>query len=155
MQAKEIESRVEKMVMPIIEENAFELVDVEYLKEGPQYYLRIYVDKEGGFTIDDCELVSRFIEKKLEADDFIESAYILEVSSPGIDRILRKDKEFTKYKGKDVYIKLFKADENGIKEFTGELLGLIDNNIVIKTENDNEVAFDRKSVAVCRLSVVF
>lgn len=155
MQAKEIESRVEEMVMPIIEKNAFELVDVEYLKEGPQYYLRIYVDKEGGFTIDDCELVSRFIEKKLEADDFIESAYILEVSSPGIDRILRKDKEFTKYKGKDVYIKLFKANENGIKEFTGELLGLIDNNIVIKTENDDEVAFDRKSVAVCRLAVVF
>lgn len=154
MQVKEIENRVEEIIIPFLEENSFELVDIEYVKEGPQMYLRIYADKDGGFSIDDCETVSRYVEKELEKDDFIDNAYILEVSSPGIDRILRKDREYIKYKGREVYIKLFKADENGEKEFTGNLVGLIDGNVVINMDGEDK-AFEKKTVAVCRLWVDF
>ena len=82
----DIESRVESMAMPIIEEGNFELVDVEYVKEGSNYYLRIYADKEGGINIDDCVTISRALEAKLDEEDFIPDAYILEVSSPGLGR---------------------------------------------------------------------
>lgn len=88
----EIENRTEAMVLPIIEENGFELVDVEYVKEGANWYLRVYADKEGGISIDDCVLISRALEEKLDEEDFIEDAYILEVSSPGLGRPLKKEK---------------------------------------------------------------
>lgn len=153
MQTKDIISKVTQYVMPIIEENNFDLVEVEFIKEGTNYYLRLYVDKEGGFSIQDCEKVSRYLEAKLEEDDFIEKAYILEVSSPGIDRILKTDKEYIKYKGRTVDIKLFKPIEK-TKEFQGELIGLIDNQIIIQ-ENGKQLKFDKKDVAVCRLSVIF
>lgn len=154
MQAKEIVKKVENIVKPCIDENGFELVEVEFVKEGPNYYLRIYADKEGGFSIDDCELVSRFVEKKIEKEDFIEPAYILEVSSPGIDRILKKDFEYEKYKGKEVDIKLYKPINN-VKQFSGSLIGLVDDKIVISLEDSTEISFDKKDVAVCRLSVKF
>lgn len=153
MQTKDIIKKVTDYAMPIIEENNFELVEVEFVKEGSNYYLRLYVDKEGGFSIQDCEKVSRYIEQKLEEDDIIEKAYILEVSSPGIDRILKKDSEYIKYKGRIVDIKLYKPIEK-TKEFQGELVGLIDNQIVINEEG-TELKFDRKDVAVCRLAVIF
>ena len=153
MQTKDIINKVTEYVMPVIEENNFELVEVEFIKEGSNYYLRLYIDKEGGFSIQDCEKVSRYLETKLEEDDFIEKAYILEVSSPGIDRILKTDKEYVKYKGRLVDIKLFKPIEK-TKEFQGELIGLIDNQIIIK-ENEKELKFDKKDVAVCRLAVIF
>ncbi|MDE6357272.1 MAG: ribosome maturation factor RimP [Eubacteriales bacterium] len=153
MQTKDIIKKVTDYAMPIIEENNFELVEVEFVKEGSNYYLRLYVDKEGGFSIQDCEKVSRYIEQKLEEDDIIEKAYILEVSSPGIDRILKKDTEYIKYKGRIVDIKLYKPIEK-TKEFQGELIGLIDNQIVINEEG-TELRFDRKDVAVCRLAVIF
>lgn len=154
MQVKDIIKRVEEVVQPFIDENGFELVEVEFVKEGPNHYLRLYVDKDGGFSINDCELVSRFVEGKLEAEDFIEQAYILEVSSPGIDRVLKKDFEYTKYKGKDVDVKLFKPIDK-VKEFSGSLVGLIDGKIVITTENGEELSFDKKDVSTCRLSVKF
>lgn len=152
MQTKDIISKVTEYVTPIIEENNFELVEVEFIKEGSNYYLRLYIDKEGGFSIKDCELVSRYLENKLEEDDFIEKAYILEVSSPGIDRILKTDKEYVKYKGRIVDIKLFKPIDN-IKEFQGELIGLFENQIIIN-ENGKELKFNKKDVAVCRLAVI-
>lgn len=154
MQVKDIIKRVEELVQPFIDENGYELVEVEFVKEGPNHYLRLYVDKDGGFSINDCELVSRYVEGKLEAEDFIEQAYILEVSSPGIDRVLKKDYEYTKYKGKDVDVKLFKPIDK-VKEFTGSLVGLIDDKIVITTEDGNELSFDKKDVSTCRLSVKF
>lgn len=154
MQNKDITEKVENLIQPVILENNLELVDVEFVKEGPSWYLRLYIDKEGGVTIDDCEKVSRSAEKQLEKDDFIEQAYILEVSSPGIDRVLKKDYEYTKYKGKLVDIKLYKAI-NKIKEFQGELVGLVDEDIVIIDEGGNELKFNRKDVAVCRLAVIF
>lgn len=153
MNNKDIIKTVEQLAEPIADKNNFELVDVEFIKEGPNWYLRIYIDKEGGISIDDCELVSRSIEGVLEDKDFIEQAYILEVSSPGIDRVLKKDNEFVKYKGRIVDIKLYKPINNN-KEFQGELVGLINNNIVVKID-DSEMSFDKKDVAVCRLAVIF
>lgn len=153
MQTKDIIKKVEQYVMPIVEENDYELVEVEFVKEGANYYLRLYIDKEGGFSINDCEKVSRFLEQKLEEDDFIDKAYILEVSSPGIDRVLKKDSEYEKYKGRIVDIKLYKPIDK-VKEFQGELVGLVDGNIIIN-ENGTELKFDKKDVAICRLAVIF
>ncbi|MBR1444426.1 MAG: ribosome maturation factor RimP [Firmicutes bacterium] len=152
MQAKEITAKVEEMVMPVAEKRNYEIVDVEYVKEGPNKYLRIYADKEGGFSVDDCEILSRDIEKMLDSEDFIENAYILEVSSPGIDRILKKDKEYVKYKGRTVDVKLYKALD-GQKEFQGELVGLEDGKIKITTDGE-ELSFEKKDVAICRLAVI-
>lgn len=153
MQTKDIIKKVEDYVLPIIQKNSYELVEIEFVKEGSNYYLRLYVDKEGGFSINDCEIVSRYLEQKLESDDFIDKAYILEVSSPGIDRVLKKDSEYEKYKGRIVDVKLYKPIDK-IKEFQGELVGLVDGNIVIKEDN-KEIVFDRKDVATCRLAVIF
>lgn len=153
MQTKDIIKKVEEYVMPIIEQNNYELVETEFVKEGANYYLRLYIDKEGGFSINDCETVSRYLEQKLEEDDFIDKAYILEVSSPGIDRVLKKDSEYIKYKGRIVDIKLYKPIDK-VKEFQGELIGLIEDKIVINQDN-KEISFDKKDVAICRLSVIF
>ena len=91
---EEYEKKTEELVMPLIEKNNFELVDIEYVKEGDRFYLRVYIDKEGGITIDDCEIISRALEEKLDAQNFIEDSYILEISSPGLGRPLKKEKDF-------------------------------------------------------------
>lgn len=153
MQAKEIVKLAEELSMPIINEQNFEFVDAEFVKEGPNWYLRLYIDKEGGITIDDCELVSRALDAKLP-EDITEQPFILEVSSPGIDRVLKRDAEYIKYKGRLVDIKLFKAVD-GSKEYQGELIGLIDNNVVILDDNGNELSFPKNEVSTTRLSVVF
>ena len=93
---EDYEQKTEKLLLPIIEANQFELVDVEYVKEGSNWYLRAYIDKEGGITVDDCEMVSRALSDLLDQKDFIEDAYILEVSSPGLGRPLKKEKDFLK-----------------------------------------------------------
>ena len=116
----DIETKTEELVLPIIEANNFELVDVEYVKEGANWYLRVYADKEGGIAIDDCVLISRSLEEKLDAEDFIEDAYILEVSSPGLGRPLKKEKDYVRSVGKSIDIKLYKAIDKQ-KEFTGIL----------------------------------
>ena len=94
MSRKDIEAKTEALLMPILDEFGFELWDVEYVKEGSEYYLRAYIDKEGGITIDDCVDVSRKLSDKLDEDDFIDSEYILEVSSPGLGRTLKSDRDF-------------------------------------------------------------
>lgn len=152
--ANNTEKKVTELLVPILEEQNFELVDVEFVKEGPNWYLRIYIDKEGGVSIDDCELVSRALDKKLEESNPIEQAYILEVSSPGIDRPLKKPDDFVKYAGQIVDIKLYKA-MNGQKEFQGELQGLNDNVITIIDETEQEFSFEQKDVASVRLAVIF
>ena len=114
------EQQAEALVLPIIEQNGFELVDVEYVKEGGSWYLRAYIDKPGGITVDDCEIVSRAFGDLLDEKDFIEDSYILEVSSPGLGRPLKKDKDFDRNMGSEVEIRLYKA-QNGSKEFTGIL----------------------------------
>ncbi len=152
MQAKDIVRLVEETSLPILEEKGFEFVDCEFVKEGPERYLRLYIDKEGGITIDDCEAVSRQLDKLL-GDDLTDEPYIMEVSSPGIDRVLKRDKEYIKYKGRLVDVKLYKPVD-GIKEFTGNLVGLIDGKVVITDNRNMELAFDRKDVASVRLVVV-
>lgn len=150
-------SNTEQKVLPYLEpiaaENAVELVDLEFVKEGANWYLRVYIDKEGGVTIDDCEAVSRALEAKLDADDPIEQAYILEVSSPGIDRPLKKDADFVKYQGETVDVKLYKA-KDGRKQFQGKLLGLAEDVLSIEEEDGETLAFERKDVASVRLAVL-
>lgn len=148
-----IEAQIEKLVMPIIEKNNYELVDIEYQKEGSNWYLRIYADKEGGFTIDDCENISKELSKLLEDNDPIKQAYILEVSSPGLDRPLKKEKDFIKYKGEIVDLKLYKPF-NKRKEFQGKLIDL-KNNVVTIEEDGNELSFNRDEIAIIRLAVLF
>lgn len=149
-----VENKIQELVMPIIEKNNYELVDIEFLKEGSNWYLRIYADKEGGFTIDDCELVSKELSSILEEEDPIKQAYILEVSSPGLDRPLKKEKDFIKYAGEIVDLKLYKPF-NKRKEFQGILKGLENNIVTIEEETGELLEFDRNDIAIIRLAVIF
>ncbi len=151
---EEYEQKTEKLVMPIIEANNFELVDVEYVKEGSNWYLRLYIDKEGGITVDDCELVSRAFNDILDREDYIEDAYIFEVSSPGLGRPLKKDKDFKRSLMEEVEVKLYKA-VNKQKEFVGLLTGYDKDTITIELEDGSEMVFDRASIALVRLTFDF
>lgn len=153
MQAKDIVKLTEEEVMPILDSKGFEFVDCEFVKEGPDWYLRVYIDKEGGIGINDCEFVSRALDEKL-GDDLTEQPYIMEVSSPGIDRVLKRDREYIKYKDRLVDVKLFKAID-GNKEFRGKLVGLIDDKVVINAESGERLEFNKKDVAATRLAVIF
>lgn len=147
------ESRTEQLLLPIMEENGFELVDVEYVKEGSSWYLRAYIDKAGGITIDDCELVSRALSDLLDKEDFIETAYILEVSSPGLLRPIKKDKDFERNMGKNVEVRCFKMIDKQ-KEFTGMLLAYDADSVTIKT-SEKEMKFARKEIALIRPAIDF
>lgn len=157
MTKKQIETVCEELVLPIIEERGFELVDIEYVKEGSNYYLRVYVDKEGGITIDDCVNVSRALNPKLDAyDKEFKDPYILEVSSPGLLRPLKKDKDFARNLGKMVEIKLFKPlEETGAKEFEAELEEFNEKKITVLLEDDTEAVIDRSNLALIRLAFEF
>ena len=146
MKNTEIVARTEELVTPIIEENHFELVDVEYVKEGANWYLRVYADKEGGINIDDCVLISRALEAKLDEEDLIKDAYILEVSSPGLGRPLKKDRDFERSLGRMVYLKLYKK-ENNVKEYTGKLEAFDKDSITISPD----ITFSRDNVSSIRL----
>ena len=152
--ANNTEAKVLPLLEPIVEANSLELVDLEFVKEGVNWYLRVYIDKEGGVNIDDCELVSRALEAKLDEKDPIEQAYILEVSSPGIDRPLKKEADFVKYQGEIIDVKLYKA-MNGSKQYQGKLLGLENGVLSIEEENGNVVTFEHKDTASVRLAVIF
>ena len=152
--ANNTELKVLPLLEPIVEANGLELVDLEFVKEGVNWYLRVYIDKDGGVNIDDCELVSRALEAKLDEKDPIEQAYILEVSSPGIDRPLKKEADFVKYQGEIIDVKLYKA-VNGSKQYQGKLLGLENGVLSIEEENGNVVAFEYKDTASVRLAVIF
>ncbi len=157
MTKKQIEAICEELVLPIIEEHGFELVDVEYVKEGSNYYLRVYADKEGGITIDDCVEVSRALNPKLDAyDKEFKEPYILEVSSPGLLRPLKKDKDFARNLGKMLEIKLFKPlDGSKIKEFEAELKEYNEKTITVLIEEDEETVIDRSNLALVRLAFDF
>lgn len=114
------EQKAEALITPIVEAHGFELVDVEYVKEGSNYYLRAYIDKPQGITVDDCEVVSRAFSQKLDEEDFIEEAYIMEVSSPGLGRPLKKEKDYKRSMGKELEIRTYRA-VNREKEFYGIL----------------------------------
>ncbi|MDE6760533.1 MAG: ribosome maturation factor RimP [Lachnospiraceae bacterium] len=157
MTKKQIEATCEELVLPIIEERGFELVDVEYVKEGSNYYLRVYADKEGGITIDDCVEVSRALNPKLDAyDKDFKDPYILEVSSPGLLRPLKKDKDFQRSLGKMIEIKLFRPLEGSkIKEMEAELKGFDEKTITVVQEDEAELVIDRSNLALIRLAFEF
>ena len=150
----DIETKTEELVLPIIEANNFELVDVEYVKEGANWYLRVYADKEGGIAIDDCVLISRSLEEKLDAEDFIEDAYILEVSSPGLGRPLKKDKDFARSIGEEVEVRLFRAVE-GCKEYTGLLNAYDKTTVTLMLEDEKTLVLERSNIALIRLALDF
>ena len=151
---EEYEQRAEQLLMPVIQENGFELVDVEYVKEAGTRYLRAYIDKEGGITIDDCELVSRAFGQLLDAEDFIEESYVLEVSSPGLGRPLKKEKDFVRNIGKDVEVKLFKplSKEKKEKDFLGTLKSYDGASVTIVQESGEELTLERSAIALIRLA---
>ncbi|MBR6271705.1 MAG: ribosome maturation factor RimP [Lachnospiraceae bacterium] len=151
--AIDYEKRTEELIMPIIEQNSFELVDVEYVKEGGNYYLRAYIDKLGGITVDDCEIVSRALSDELDKYDFIDEAYILEVSSPGLCRPLKKEKDFDRHMGEEVEVKLYRAAD-GVKEFSGILRGYDARCVEIETENQIR-RIEKSNIAMIRLAFVF
>lgn len=150
---EDYESKTEALLLPLMERFGLELVDVEYVKEGSDYFLRAYIDKEGGVTIDDCEAVSRPLSDMLDEEDFIPDAYILEVSSPGLGRQLKKEKDFLRSIGKEVDVKLYKAVEKR-KEFSGILLQNEADSILIEEEG-NRLRFLKKDISLVRLTVHF
>lgn len=160
MARKKIEDIVTELVLPIIEKNSFELVDVEFVKEGTNWYLRIYIDKDGGITIDDCQIVSEGLSSSLDKADPIKQKYFLEVSSPGLERPLKKDSDFERFKGHLVEVRTFEPID-GKKVFEGELIGLIDSKIAIKVDAGNKIEnkkvmeFDRNKVALVRKTFKF
>ncbi len=151
---EEYESRTEKLLAPFIQENQFELVDVEYVREGGNWYLRAYIDKEGGITIDDCELVSRWLSDRLDELDFIDDSYILEVSSPGLGRPLKKEKDFARAVGKEVEVRLFRP-LNRQKEYRGYLQEYDAGSVTIETDEGERLTIPRNEIAFIRLAFDF
>ncbi len=138
-----IEDKVEKLVKEKIETLGYELYDVEYSKEGKNYFLRIFIDSPKGIDLNDCEKVNDGINELLDQADYIKEQYFLEVSSPGIERTLRKDKHLEQNIGKEINIKLFKKDENGKKEYQGILKQYNEE----KIELEEEITIERKNIA--------
>ena len=148
------ESRVEAFLLPLMEENNFELVDVEYVKEAGTWYLRAYIDKEGGIAVDDCEVISRALSDWLDKEDFIDDSYILEVSSPGLGRPLKKEKDFVRSMGKDVDVRLYRQ-LNKQKEFTGALSAYDENTVTLTMEDGSQMVFEKADIALIRLALDF
>ena len=148
---KECEQRTEGLLLPILADLNFELVDVEFVKEAGNWYLRAYIDKPGGITIDDCEKVSRTLSDVLDREDYIEEAYYLEVSSPGLTRPLKKAKDYDRNIGRPVDIKLFRAVE-GCKEFTAILASYTDDTVCVALEDGKELTIAKKNISLIRQS---
>ena len=151
---EDYERRTEALLKPILDRLDFVLWDVEYVKEGADYYLRAYIDKEGGITIDDCVEVSRALSDELDREDFIDDAYILEVSSPGLGRTLKKDKDFERSIGQSVDIKTYKAVE-GHKEYSGTLISCNKDILELETGEGRIMIFNRSDIAKANLSIDF
>ena len=145
------EIRTEQLLAPIADKNGVEIYDVEYVKEGSDWYLRAYIDKPEGVTINDCETVSRALSDALDVEDFIEDAYILEVSSPGRGRTLKKDRHLEKSLGEEVEIRTYKPIDKQ-KEFSG-VLKAYDAETVTIEEDGKERVFNRKETALIRLAL--
>lgn len=147
------ELKTEQLLLPIAKKHQVEIYDIEYVKEGSDWYLRAFIDKEGGVDIDDCVAVSRDLSDRLDEEDFIEEAYTLEVSSPGLGRTLKKDKHLEKSLGQEVELKTYKA-VNGCKQFTGILTGFSADSVTIRTEEKEQV-FAKSDIALIRLALDF
>ena len=148
------EQKTEELLKPLIARHQFELVDGEYVKEGGNWYLRAYIDKPGGITLDDCEVVSRALSDLLDEHDFIEDSYILEVSSPGLGRPLRKDKDLERSIGEEVEVRTYRPI-NRQNEFTGILKGYDKEKIMIEMDNQETMELNRADIALVRLAFDF
>ncbi len=151
--ANNYEAKTEKLILPILEKLQFELVDVEYVKEGSLYYLRAYIDKEGGITVNDCEVVAREMNDLLDKEDFIPESYTFEVSSPGLGRPLKKEKDYVRNMGKEVEIRTYRAI-NRNKEFYGLLTAYDKDSVTIDAEGE-EMRFEKADIALIRQAVHF
>lgn len=147
------ESRTEELLTPIAEKYGVEIYDIEYVKEGTDWYLRAYIDKPEGVNITDCENVSRALSDVLDAEDYISDAYILEVSSPGLGRTLKKDRHLEKSLGEEVEIRTYKPIDKR-KEFSGILKAYDKDTITIEEEAGDRV-FARADTALIRLAIDF
>ncbi len=148
------EEKTEKLILPILERNQFELVDVEYVKEGSAWYLRAYIDKEGGITVDDCELVAREMNEILDREDYVEDSYVFEVSSPGLGRPLKKEKDYIRNMGKEIEIRTYRAIDHK-KEFTGILKAYDKKTVTITNDDGEDVVFERTEIALVRQALDF
>ena len=142
-----IEEKVEKLIKSKIENIGYELYDVEYAKEGKDYYLRIFIDKNGGIDLNDCEKVSNEINEILDQADYIKEQYYLEVSSPGIERVIRKDSQLEKNIGVEIQVRLFKKDDQGKKEYVGTLKSYNKDDITIELDSNEEIKLQRKNIS--------
>lgn len=147
------ETRTETILQPIVEQQGCEIYDVEYVKEGSDWYLRAYIDKPEGVNIIDCETVSRALSDALDQEDFIQDAYILEVSSPGLGRTLKKDKHLQKSIGEKVEIRTYKPIDRQ-KEFEGILKAFDQDTITLEIE-EQDVVFTRADIALVKLAFDF
>ena len=146
--------KTEALVEPILQKYQFELVDVEFVKEAGNWHLRVYIDKEGGIAVDDCEVISRKLSDWLDKEDFIDDSYILEVSSPGLGRPLKKEKDYVRNMGKEIEIRTYRAIDR-CKEFTGILKAYDDTSVTIADENDKETTFLKTDIALIRQAIDF
>ena len=151
---EQYEARTEEYLLTLMKEHNFELVDVEYVKEAGTWYLRAYIDKEDGITVDDCEVINRKLSDWLDEEDFIEESYILEVSSPGLGRPLKKEKDFVRSIGKEVDVKLYKA-LNKQKDYTGVLEAYDKDTVTLGMEDGSQIVFNRPDIALIRLAFDF
>lgn len=145
------EAKATAMLEPICAANGVEIYDVEYVSEAGEWYLRAFIDKEGGVTINDCEAVSRAFSDALDADDFIEDAYYLEVSSPGLGRALKKDSHLEKSIGMEVELKTYKPIDK-VKEFSGILKGFNEREITVEIDGEDR-SFNRQDIALIKLAL--
>jgi len=153
MSSNKYERLIEELVMPVLEQNKYQFVDVEYKKEGTDWYLRVYIDKPEGITLDDCQVVSEYLSEELDRVDPIEHRYILEVSSPGVDRPLNKERDFERFKGREIDLKLY-APVDGRKKISGRLLGLTDGMVFVDVEG-RVINIPREKIASVRLAFKF
>ena len=152
-QREQYEKKTEELIVPILDAKGFELVDVEYVKEGQDYFLRAYIDKPGGITIDDCVAVSREMNVLLDELDYVDGAYTFEVSSPGLGRPLKKPRDYERSMGEEVEIRTYKAMD-GSKEFYGILKAYDDTTVTIQSEKE-EIIFNKSDIALIRLAFDF
>lgn len=148
------EAKTESLIMPILDRMNFELVDVEYVKEGGTWYLRAYIDKEGGITVNDCEDVAREMNVLLDEEDFIPDAYVFEVSSPGLGRPLKKEKDYLRNMDKEIEIRTYRAIDK-CKEFYGLLREYDNDTVTIETEAGERVTFNKSDIALIRQAIDF
>ncbi len=151
---EDYELKTERLLQPILEKRNFDLIDVEYVKEGNTWYLRAFIDKEGGITINDCEAVAREMNPVLDELDYIDGPYTFEVSSPGLGRPLKKEKDYIRNMGKEIEVRTYRPIQHE-KEFHGRLAAYDGKTVTIVTQEDVELAFNKSDIALIREALDF